>query len=270
MPAILGIDAAWTTTEPSGVALINRDDNGHWVCVAVAPSYESFIAIPDGNVVQWEQPPTSGRPEPGCLLTAAGKLLRGERVSVVSVDMAMSNVPITGRRVCDNEITRNFWAQGCSTHSPGIDRPGAISTTMLRGLSDCGYELAVNYAADRNNSVIEVYPHPALLSLLDRDYRIPYKVQRRRRYWPALSNPKRKTRLIGEFRNIRNGLNEVILGIPDFLPEHPEQVRTFTSLKRYEDALDALVCAWVGVRYLEGSARAYGDGNAAIWVPEPR
>ena len=268
MPAILGIDAAWTATEPSGVALLRQTPgDGCWECLAVAPSYESFIAIPDGNVVQWEQRPTSGCPEPGRLLTAAKQLLGGERVTVVSVDMAMSNVKITGRRACDNEISRRFGAQGCSTHTPNRARPGAISTIMLNGLTDSGYKLAVDCAVGRNNSVIEVYPHPALLSLLDRDYRVPYKVDRRRRYWRTLSNPERKTRLIGEFRNIHNGLNGVVQGIPDFLPEHPEQVRTFTSFKRFEDALDALVCAWVGVRYLEGRATAYGDGNAAIWVP---
>jgi len=29
----------------------------------------------------------------------------------------------------------------------------------------------------------------------------------------------------------------------------------FSSLKRYEDALDGLICAWVGMRYLAGEAR---------------
>jgi predicted RNase H-like nuclease len=45
------------------------------------------------------------------------------------------------------------------------------------------------------------------------------------------------------------------------------RVPSLAHLKRYEDALDALVCAWVGVCALNGSARAYGDDAAAIWVP---
>jgi predicted RNase H-like nuclease len=40
-----------------------------------------------------------------------------------------------------------------------------------------------------------------------------------------------------------------------------------SGLKRYEDSLDALVCACVGAKYLEGSAVPYGDNTAAIWVP---
>ncbi|MDW7774366.1 MAG: hypothetical protein SCH71_15885 [Desulfobulbaceae bacterium] len=38
-------------------------------------------------------------------------------------------------------------------------------------------------------------------------------------------------------------------------------------LKRYEDALDALVCAWVGVKFLEGETQPLGDETAAIWCP---
>lgn len=44
--------------------------------------------------------------------------------------------------------------------------------------------------------------------------------------------------------------------------------RPFARLKRHEDALDALICAWVGVQYLAGSIRAFGDEDAAIWTPE--
>jgi predicted RNase H-like nuclease len=40
-----------------------------------------------------------------------------------------------------------------------------------------------------------------------------------------------------------------------------------SGLKRYEDSLDALVCSWVGAKYLLGEAEPYGDGTAAIWVP---
>ena len=50
------------------------------------------------------------------------------------------------------------------------------------------------------------------------------------------------------------------------LPE-PVAVKSLAALKRYEDALDALVCAWVGVEYLGGRTLPLGDGDAAIWCP---
>ena len=153
-------------------------------------------------------------------------------------------------------------------HSPSPAMPGAISTNLRDGLRELGYELTVNYANGLAaiNSVVEVYPHPALLTLLECDYRVPYKVARSRRFWPNLTVPERVNRLVEKFQVIRTELAQVIHGIPDFLPEIPYD-GTLASLKRYEDALDALICAWVGARYLEGNATAYGNNDAAIWVP---
>jgi predicted RNase H-like nuclease len=39
------------------------------------------------------------------------------------------------------------------------------------------------------------------------------------------------------------------------------------KLKRYEDAIDALICCWVGTLYAEGNARPMGDDTTAIWCP---
>ena len=45
--AILGIDAAWTLTQPSGVALVAEDAAGRWRLVASAASYGRFLALAD-------------------------------------------------------------------------------------------------------------------------------------------------------------------------------------------------------------------------------
>lgn len=52
MTVVLGIDAAWTTTEPSGVAVAARTDAGWRVC-GVAPSYDAFLALADRSAVDW-------------------------------------------------------------------------------------------------------------------------------------------------------------------------------------------------------------------------
>ncbi len=261
---MLGIDAAWTDHSPSGVALIRAGRNGLWKFVALAPSYDSFVELAAGNPVQWREPTATPCSDPQEILGAAERLLGGERVTVVSVDMPLSNVDITGRREADNAISRAFGGSGCGTHSPTHDRPGNVSRDFHRSLSRLGYSLAVR--GQRTDSLIEVYPAPALLRLLGRDYRVPYKVTRTLRYWPDLGRQERARRLIREFRCIHEGLSKVIEGIPAFLPKLPYS-GTLSSLKRYEDALDSLVCAWVGARYLERRAEAFGDDDAAIWVP---
>jgi predicted RNase H-like nuclease len=113
-----------------------------------------------------------------------------------------------------------------------------------------------------------VYPHPALLALLHLDYRVPYKVSRAGKYWKGASVAERISRLLTEFREIHAALTSIFGELPVALPS-PEEVMSLSVLKRYEDALDALVCAWVGVRFAQGGAAAYGDEVAAIWVPEP-
>jgi predicted RNase H-like nuclease len=47
----------------------------------------------------------------------------------------------------------------------------------------------------------------------------------------------------------------------------PTSAVPVSGLKRYEDSLDSLVCAWVGMTYLKGETVAYGDHTAAIWMP---
>ena len=269
MASVLGIDAAWTTNKPSGVALIRTNPgDGRWEYVAVAPSYDAFIEAALGHDVQWDERPKAGSPEPKNLLKAANQLLGGERVTVVSVNMPMSTAPITGRREADNLITKVFGARGCGAYSPDANWPGPISARLLKELSALSYKLAVDRsnATDRVDSVIEVYPHPALLRLLDRDFRVPYKVSRTLNYWRELSLHERINRLVAEFQNICAGLAQEISEIPAFLPKCPYD-GTLTSLMPYEDALDALVCAWVGARYIEGFAEPFGDSDAAIWVP---
>ena len=111
--------------------------------------------------------------------------------------------------------------------------------------------------------------HVALLALLKRDYRVPYKVSRSGKYWKAekLTRTERIERLLDQFRAIRSGLEACISGIPDFIPELSE-VKTLASLKPVEDMLDGLICTWVGIEHLEGRTVGLGDDTAAIWVPQ--
>jgi predicted RNase H-like nuclease len=45
------------------------------------------------------------------------------------------------------------------------------------------------------------------------------------------------------------------------------QQRWRREVKAHEDALDAVICAWVGVCALEDRATPFGDENSAIWIP---
>ncbi len=182
MISILGIDAAWTPTEPSGVALV-VGEGSEWRTLCVAPSYESFIASASGRKIDWQSDSVNGSvPDVDKLLSAA-RSIAGIDPNLVAIDMPLATVPILGRRQADQAISRAFGGKGCSTHSPSATRPGALGTKLMADLTIVGYPLLTSsLMAPLNTGTIEVFPHPALLVLLDRAFRVPYKVSKCSKY----------------------------------------------------------------------------------------
>jgi len=137
---VLGIDAAWTEGQPSGVALIQRQGR-RWRCLAVTPSYASFIEASPGTAVDWEARPSPGRPDMNRIIAAATRMA-GRRPDVIAADMPLSTGRITGRRAADTLVSREFGARKCGTHSPSEVRPGPLSEQIRDGSRASGYALA--------------------------------------------------------------------------------------------------------------------------------
>ncbi len=177
MTVILAIDAAWTNKEPSGVALV-AGNNNRWRCLCVAPSYDAFLSCAENVPVDWE----SGRfvgstPQVPSLLVSAQEIARTD-VDLVTLDMPIATVPFSSRRAADDAISTAFGGCGCSAHSPSSERPGRLGTDIMIQLHSAGYPLATTtHSSGTLRRTIEVYPHPALLRLLNRDYRVLYKVK---------------------------------------------------------------------------------------------
>lgn len=263
---MLGIDAAWTAHQPSGVALVQRLGEC-WRCLALAPSYSCFIALADGIPVDWSGRAKGSKPDMAALLEAAERI-SGARVDLIAFDMPLSTEMIGGRRQADRDVSRVFGNRGCAVHSPTAERPGAIADGVRQQLEPHGYRLQVAGDQPAPGGLIEVYPHVALLALLESQYRVPYKVSRSLQYWRVErpSVEERIARLLREFKRIRDGLSQHIDAIDLPLPQ-PSEVKALSALKPLEDCLDALVCAWVAIEHLQGRTQALGDTTAAIWSP---
>ncbi len=258
MTAVLGIDAAWTFTEPSGVALVERD-GVNWRLVRVAASYQAFLSDQDLE----EGRHCGSTPDPHALLSKTAELI-ATPVSVVAIDMPLSTNPIMGRRVSDNAISSLYGSRHAGTHTPSQSRPGQLSDDLTMGFARSGYPLLTSNASFP--ALIEVYPHPALIELAKADRRLPYKHAKSRKYWPEDSLVDRRHKLLSVWSDIVSLLEGRIKGVASALPLPDPSSRGY-ELKAYEDCLDAVVCAWVGTCVLDGTATAYGDETSAIWVP---
>jgi predicted RNase H-like nuclease len=277
---VLGIDAAWTAGQPSGVALV-RSRGRRWECVALAPSYASFLALADDHVgdarvrrrsvhvhstrpvVDWAARPGGDRPDPAALHAAASRLA-GAAPDVIAIDMPLAATPIVARRTADNAIASAYATRGLGAHSPSPERPGPIAHAMCGGFAALGYAIATTSTAPRARRVlIEAFPHASAIFLSGSDYRVPYKLGRMSQYWPERTPAARRRALLGRWSVLRRALAQRIDGIDLRVPSGASA----SALKRYEDALDALICAWTGIAYLAGELRAYGDALSAVWAP---
>ena len=258
--AVLGIDAAWTLSHASGVALIVRHGT-RWQCLRLAASYAGFIGGERseslaGTPIQVPQ-----------VLTACAALLDGLSPRVVAVDMPIGNAPISARRAADNHVSREFGHAACSVHSPTAKRPGAVSAAFVQGFQAARYQCdfgAGAPAAAPTGAIIEVYPHVALLALAQAERRLPYKATKTATYRKGVPMQERRSRLISQWRDILRLLDRHIDGIDLILRN---EGATGKALKETEDKIDALVCAWVGSLYLDGVASPLGDATSAIWIP---
>lgn len=262
MRVVLGIDAAWTSTRPSGVALVVERPNG-WQLTAVASSYEDFQDL--AGFSQTTQTRPSGSSPGACQLIAAATEMCGRSVDLVAIDMPLARSPICGRRVSDQKVSQEYGGRWCSTHSPSRSRPGQISDKLRKDFKRAGYPLRTRRIEPP--CLIEVYPHPALVELAGAARRLPYKAARIRQYWPTATPCERRKCLYRTWSKIVKLLEAEIAGVTAKLPELPDMNAKGVALKAYEDALDAVICAWVAVCALEARARPFGDEQSAIWIP---
>ena len=257
--AVLGVDAAWTATEPSGIALAVEGPEG-WRLAAVEACYADFVE--GAGVGPRADRPRGSRPDARALVEAA-RALSGRAPDCVAVDMPVGPHPIIGRRRCDNAISRAYGARKAAVHSPSAARPGSISDDLRAGFAALGFDVCVEPPA---RGLIEVYPHAALIEFLGERERLPYKAAKTTIYWPDLPAEERHLKLRAVWASIVAALERRIEGVAPALPVPGPDIRGW-RLKAFEDRLDAVVCAAVAIAALDGKAVAYGDGEGAIWVP---
>lgn len=232
---IMGVDSAWNLKNPSGIAIVEKKAD-IWECIF----FESQKFFSLENMLQ--QHP--------------------------DIELIVADIPLVfqgefyGRRAADNEISQNFGSFKCSTHT--------VSEKCHPFLEQISIEL-IKTAEKYRIPIIETYPHPAILSLFAQNgirlqERLQYKVAKQYSYWPQFNVVERKRALLNNLRSlieiISTSVNMQQVHIPIINLEMRKK-----EIKNLEDCLDALVCSWVGIQYLQSNCLGYGDEKAKIWIP---
>lgn len=263
MTLVLGIDAAWTVRNPSGIALVSTETVPPKL-VRASPSFEDFVAGTTSDA--W-----CGKHEFRASLTEVIRM--AERigtgpVSVMAVDMPIARSQVRRRRASDNMISRTFGRYDCSTYTPSEQRPGKVSDDFVTEAEVAGFSLQTTTVREGERALLEVYPHVALLSLFrGSDGTLPqklkYKLAKRSKHWRDLDREGRLSALLEVWRSIIRRLRTQI----DFTLELDCYGQPMCRWKAWEDVIDAIVCCWVGLKWLRGQAAPYGDNESAIWFP---
>ena len=246
-PSFIGIDLAWSDKNPSGVAVI-RDGR--------------LVASSGG---------LSKMPE---IVDFVGEHLSRRNGSIVAVDAPLRVPNETGIRQCDRALSADwhrFQAGAYPANRRLLERDGVVrGEALTAALSERFkfYESDVIPRRTKARLVCEVYPHPALVSLFGLGRILKYKRGRGRPFEERWS----------EFDRYRKLLRKLCKADPPLRRTRRllKSTEVFglrgAALQAYEDALDAITCAYIASylwRHGPRAAKRYGSlEEGHILVPE--
>ncbi len=234
----IGLDLAWSDRYGTGACALDSEGN---------LSREKTLGN-DDEIIAWVEDAI------------------GDGPAVVAVDAPLQVPNETGRRCCEKQISQQYGGRKAGAHSSNRKLFEA-NYGRIRG-EDLSERLSdLEFGGPWDNSrrtLIEVYPHPALIEVFGLEERLPYK--------------KRKQRVA----QWREGLRQ-LSGHLDSLAEREPPLKAGPlriddsvrgrRLKEVEDLLDARFCAWMALLWLARGRDAFtifGDEPSGhIAVPKP-
>jgi len=211
-----GVDLAWAGRNPTGIAVLDSD--GRLVHIGAVRD--------DADVLAAVRPYTRG----DCL---------------VAFDAPLVVTNPTGQRPAETALNRDFrrfeaGAHPCNTGKPEFaDGPRAARLARALGLD-------MDPGSRAKRRAIEVYPHPAMVALFRLPRTLKYKAK------PGRGLDQLKSELL----LLMDGLEKLTQAVVPLLVDGPEWVdlrrqvvaaQRKSDLRRAEDPIDAVVCAYVAL-----------------------
>jgi predicted RNase H-like nuclease/ppGpp synthetase/RelA/SpoT-type nucleotidyltranferase len=236
----VGVDLAWGERKPTGVAVV--DDGGRLVYVGVAQDDASIKA-------------------------AIGPYVQEECLVAFDAPLVVNNP--TGQRPSESALNRDFAKFEAGAHPTNTGKPEFAGTPRAARIADA-LDLDIDPYSASSRRAIEVYPHPATVALFRLGRTLKYKSKPGRNLAQLRSE---LLRLMDLVETLAQATPSLRVSDHDGWTELRQSVQTAerkSELRRAEDPVDAVICAYVALFATRrpDDVTTYGDaGTGATITP---
>ncbi len=213
----VGVDLAWGPNKPTGIAVL--DDDGRLVTVSAARDDDEIAAAVEEYV--------------------AGDCL-------VAIDAPLVVVNATGNRPCEADLNKDYARFDAGAHPSNTGKPEFSDIPRGARLA-ARLDLDIDPRSHAPRRAIEVYPHPATVALFRLGRTLKYKNK------PGRTLTQLRGALLDLMRRLE-GLTDAPAPLEvshhagwRALVELVETAERKSDLRRAEDQVDAVVCAYVAL-----------------------
>ncbi|MGI9156294.1 MAG: DUF429 domain-containing protein, partial [Marmoricola sp.] len=234
----IGIDLAWGVRRPTGLAVL--DEDGRLMHLSTCRTDAEITAV-------------------------LAPYVAGDCVVGIDAPLVVTNP--TGNRPCEQELNQDFARFDSGAHPSNTGKPEFNDGTRGGTLADA-LGLDLDPGARSGRRAIEVYPHAATISLFKLGRTLKYKNK------PGRSLEQLREALLG-LMHLLEGLAASATSLDVARSEEwrrlvadVETAQRKSDLRRVEDQVDAVLCAYVG-RFAEREPEhttTYGDPSTGCIV----
>jgi len=239
---IIGIDLAWATEKnTSAIAIGELSKAGFYISKII----DSVLGL--DNIIN---------------------IIDGEKDAVgIAVDAPLIINNMTGQRECEKALSKVYAGRRAGCHASNQTLyPNAPSVQLSENLLAKGFiHLGMS---QQKNWQIEIYPHPAIIEIFNLKQRLLYKKGK------VEDKKQGQIKLAGLINSLSQSTQlklTLCAEANDFLSATSISSKKGLKLKQNEDALDSIICAYIGALYAKQiNSSIFGDNqNGYIYVPTP-
>lgn len=234
----VGLDLAWGERKPTGVAVV--DDDGRLVYVGVAQDDASIRA-------------------------AIGPYVEDDCLVAFDAPLVVTNA--TGQRPSEAALNRDFAKFEAGAHPTNTGKPEFAGNPRAARIASA-LDLDIDPNSSSSRRAIEVYPHPATVTLFRLGRTLKYKSKPGRSVAQLRSELLRLLDLIETLAQATPPLrvtdNEGWIALRHAV----ETAERKSDLRRAEDPVDAVLCAYVALFATRrpGDVTVYGDAETGATI----